>query len=641
MAETRFCIWCGHENPLDAEVCEQCGSRLTRATPQEPLPPSMPLGVEAAPSPKEPAPSEGDFEERVTLLPDTDALRSLFPEETVETPSVEIPGQVQEDLEEAVPFSEWLPSTEPERTSEPESAPSEPPAVVPEEEVQVEYGEQEPLPEASTEADFQAWLESLLEGGPSEEAEVPEEPLAFVEEAAEGPGKPRQTEPMEMAESALATQEVPEQEPSPPVLSEAQPLPEPTEEGPSTSLIQGTLLDESEWEHLATTLAQPEAAAPSEAAAEDLEPGELPDWLKALRTQEAQSLTEAPVLEEEGEVPAEVAGPLAGIPDVLPFEPRILQMVEPTRPVLRLVLREEEREWARRFQELLRPKVQKRSPGAERALPYGLWRMGIGLLLVLLLSLMLWLLGNSPAVPQLSFAGTRFLQAVAQMPQGGVVLVAVDYHPAWQAEVGTAALVALRTVEGRTPHYVFMSTVPYGPAQIEALVREVGLPQNRYTVLGYLPGGRAAMALFAQAPRAAFPPPVQGRNPWAQPVLASWRGLSDTAMVLVVTESPAKARDWLEQVGPILPKSTPFTLVTSLQAAAVLEPYLGYPAQGWVAGMPDALALAAMLHHPLGGPARVAPVALGPGLLAGLILAMLSAASLGLLRWIRRRGERA
>ena len=642
MKDELRCTWCGHENPPHVVECEKCGAPLKPVWETE----SLPRKGDAAP-------------EVASALTEDEELRrwlAQFADEEVESvETAEVPeadettideerllewveqevGETEVEAEDRAALEAWREAREAERTL---SEAEEP--------VPLETPSAEEPPTAPSEAAVD-WTAPLVGEGPAEEGPPAAPEAEGAPEAAEA-GLP-ELEPGEVPDwMASLVGESPAEE-GPPAAPEAEERPEVVTEDRSgetlgeTPLMPGSaevLLGEEELEAL---LEEAAASRPAEEAeeAQAVQEDQLPEWVRALRERLAGEDEGVVLPGEEEEEPLEpvLAGPLAGIPDVLPVEPRLTQMVQPTQPVLKLVLRKEERYWAKWLERLLQTEEAPGEAGTavERPMPYWLWRLVVGLAFMLGLLAMLvrgWGRGLPARVP--SPAVQEFFYTAQSVPPGGVVMVAVDYLPAWAPEISLAAQPALRLLEARQPYYLVLSTQPFGPGLAHALLTELGVPPERIIWLGYLPGGRAGLAMLARWPKAAFPPAVQGPNPWEHPALAQWQGMSDTAMLLVLTDQPIRAREWVEQVGLLLSPETPLVFVGSAGLGPVLEPYLGHPVRGWVSGFEDAQALAGLTGHPM--PANLHRLWQG-AMMLGLVLAMLSGVTLAVVHRIRRRSQ--
>ncbi len=665
----------GEEGPLTEEVEEaragtveeEQGEKAPSVVEEEPvLPPEEPLslaGEVEVPEWVHEAMQEEGPEEEETFFPEKEGapqeplLEAEFPEWLREEAGVQEPvGEAEGEVDlveegairrETFPFpgegeEEEIPPWLQEEDASPAPEAVEAFSGVDEselsmEEAEPESGAPEEVPEGLT------WLSELAEEAPGEE-----EPLSWLLESEETEGEVPEQEAFPMAEApeeevvSAPEEEVPvpsvfeeqeeqreetEPQPEPSAVSEA-PREGETEAGP---IFGEVILDDQELASLLDEAARAEAASEEEGV-EDLAPGELPAWLSALQPQ---------VQEAEGEetVPeTDLVGPLAGIPDVLPVESRLTEMVRgEVRPVLKLLVRKEEQQWARWLQHWIQREEAAGTErmDVERPMPYWLWRVTVGFLLVLLL-LGLLIFGPKGTVssPAPSRGAQAFVAMVQGLPERSVVLLAVDYNPAWAREVHWSARTALRLLESKEPHYLVVTTQPYGLALAETLLQANGIPPERYTVLGYLPGDRIALAVLARWPKAAFPPPVQGENPWAHPALQQWTGLASTALVLVLTDQGTRARDWIEQLTPYLPSHTALAFAGSLQIVPVLEPYFDTQVRGWIGGLPDAAALTSQtqLEVPLD-----LWTAWSVSWSLGLFLTVLSAATLAVVYRIRQR----
>ncbi len=604
----------------------------------------------------EEAPLPEDLQETLATLAEQAAVEeeaeAPAPEDEVPPWLVEAPEASPEmaagtqDISEPVPFEGPSEAPAPPAPFPEEDAREETPAEAP---VSAEPFAQEPLDlgEGPQETELPPWLleeapEPEAEEAPLPEAEGPPEteelPPWLRSEKEEEPSLEETLLPFGPEEGETAAPTPPMEDETPTVAPESDEEAEaPVEEAEEGGPIFGEMaLDEQELASLLDETAFKEEAG-EEAVAEELAPGELPDWLSALRPEEEGEQVAPPVAESE------LAGPLAGIPDVLPVEARLADMVQKEgRPVLKLLVRKEEQQWARWLQHWIRQEEAREGTEEDvavaRPMPYWLWRVVVGLLLLAVLALVL-VFGPQGRVasPPPSRGAQAFLVVAQGLPEQAVVLLAVDYNPAWASEVNHSARTALRLVEPKSPHYLVVATQPYGLTLAQDLLQSVGVPPERYTLLGYLPGDRLALALLARWPRAAFPPPVQGESPWNQPYLAGWAGLEDAALVLVVTDQATRARDWIEQLTPYLAEGTALAFAGSLQIVPVLEPYFDSQVQGWIGGMMDAAALASQTQMEIPLNLWTAWWVSWP---LGLFLGVFSALTLAVVKRIRQ-GEEA
>lgn len=309
-------------------------------------------------------------------------------------------------------------------------------------------------------------------------------------------------------------------------------------------------------------------------AADDLGVAELPSWLQAMRPLGATEFAphaSAPT----GEDQVEGAGPLAGLRGVLPAEPDITRIEKTAADIVRLQISDAQEVQVKLLSEMIEleaqsPTVIPRSTTATGA------ALRLAVSLLLLVSLLVAIFTGLPAyrLPLPPAEVVHAVQLIESLPAGAPALVIVDYEPGYSAEMDplTRSVVVHLIQRGLVP--VFVSTLPTGPMQIQRLVTAVraddGQPLEsgrHYTNLGYLPGGALGMANFAAAPRSAFV--LDGSEvPALQPV----DSLDDFAVAIVATESPERARGWVEQTRFRL-GDRPLMMLTSAQAEPLVRPY--------------------------------------------------------------------
>jgi hypothetical protein len=124
---------------------------------------------------------------------------------------------------------------------------------------------------------------------------------------------------------------------------------------------------------------------------------------------------------------------------------------------------------------------------------------------------------------------------------------------------------------------VLISTSPTGPALAERFVTEVQrehhyVSGSQYVNLGYVPGGVTGLRAFARSPRWVFPGTLGGEPAWETEPLRNVKQVSDSALVVLITDNPNTARAWVEQVNPEL-GHVPLVALVSAQAAPMIRPY--------------------------------------------------------------------
>lgn len=225
-------------------------------------------------------------------------------------------------------------------------------------------------------------------------------------------------------------------------------------------------------------------------------------------------------------------------------------------------------------------------------------------------------------------------------------MVAFDYEPGLSGELEVASRALFDQWMERGIPLALVSTSPVGSALGE---RQVTYIQSRvpyqhhyvygedYVNLGYIAGGTAGLANFALTPRQTIRMAFDDRpiwelldldasNPWLTPVMQPITGLGDFYMTVLLTDNPETARNWLEQVEPILRRNS-FVVIASTQAEPFIRPYFQNPepSQRQVEGMLVGLRGGAAYEQNLGqlGTARFYWDTFGIGLLVAVILIIL------------------
>ena len=310
-----------------------------------------------------------------------------------------------------------------------------------------------------------------------------------------------------------------------------------------------------------------------------LTPGELPAWLQALRpsgvfpTEDSRSWEMLPGSAED-------AGPLAGLSDVLPADPSVVQVERAPVFSSRLEITENQGLHAAAFAKLLEEVGAPPEDEARRvARPARV--LNIAMASLLFLSVLFPLLTQSRSTirpdPQLFPEATSVYGMIDVLPAEAPVLVVFEVQPALYGEMAPLVSAVFAHLLDRQAQLVFISTRPTGPALAERVLQEQfaavpAVATGAYTRLGYLAGGIAALRSFISDPRSAILLSASGDDPWQGPALEPIQQLSNFALVLVVSSSAEDARAWIEESAGLLPGG--LAAVTSAQAAPLLRVYL-------------------------------------------------------------------
>jgi hypothetical protein len=407
-----------------------------------------------------------------------------------------------------------------------------------------------------------------------------------------------------------------------------------------TGESQGAVLGEAlpGWLDEVSTQAppQPEQLQPDS----DIAPASLPSWLEAMRPVAAVGL--AADLAQADAGPAEGSGPLQGVRGVIPAEPDVYHVRKPPAYSVKLQISDNQSSHADLLAQLIAAEAESRPvPGKPIISPQHVVRSAFFLVLVLAILLPQVLgfpkVAPPPYLPQVS----TLSQQVGSLPANAPVLMAVDYEPAYSAELDATAASILDHLMIKGAYLTIVSTLPSGPAQAEHLIgianqagNHLYRPGNQYTNLGFIPGGASGLQSFAQAPRQTMPRDVQGEEAWGIAGLQNVNALADYSMVLVITENPETARTWIEQVQPYLGDAS-LVMVASAQAEPVIYPYY---LSGQLQGLLSGIAQAAYYEYSIGRTGWASrnwtPYSLG--MLSAIILILVGGGSLSAITMLHR-----
>ena len=326
----------------------------------------------------------------------------------------------------------------------------------------------------------------------------------------------------------------------------------------------------------------------------ELAQAELPSWVEDMRPVELAISGE---LTSDGDQRIEKAGPLAGLRGILPGEDTAVRYRKLPVYSVKLRVSERQRQYINLLDNVISLENQPQAiPALPSKAPQFILRLAIGILLIVGLLLPPLFDVQISALPSVAPEGMLELYDMLEgLPADAPVLLAFDYEPALSGEMKLASSAVIEHLMVKNARIAVVSTVPTGPIMAEQLLDDIHLRQPGYDLdnqtvnLSYLAGGTSSLLEFAHRPRSAAPvaldTSVTGQLPWQRPALQNIDSLQDLALVIVLTDSAETGRAWVEQVQPMLGR-TPLTMVTSAQAAPLLQPYLkSQQVDGLVSGL--------------------------------------------------------
>jgi hypothetical protein len=254
-----------------------------------------------------------------------------------------------------------------------------------------------------------------------------------------------------------------------------------------------------------------------------------------------------------------------------------------------------------------------------------------------------------PALPLPAFAPrdlAALVGVVDSVPANRPALIVFDYEAGATGEMEAVAGPLVSHLMARGIPIATLSTRPGGSVLAERLMALEGAAHNYvrgedFVHLGYLPGGPAAVQLFAASPREAvtsgFLESEALTTIWDSPVLAGVAALSDFTLMAVVTSGSEDARVWIEQTDPYLGES-PLVTVVGAGSEPLVRPYYESSdpkLNGILSGLTSAVAYEQRLGRP--GLAHARWSSYGMGLLAAEVLIVLGAVTALTSGVVRRR----
>jgi len=538
-------------------------------------------------------------------------------DDSEESGSIELPDWLREPSETPATDLTALPHAEPPGVSEEEevAAPATAEAAAP------EVGEVAPtdgpeMPAASPAspepgpADLPEWLSGL-----EVSTTAPGSVAVFAgdDEMPEKLTTQPQDEPGQLEDIKLAT-ETPQYEPTTPAFVqgetgidwEEERVPSEDEPAEMPDWLRGLEISEPKQPQAQSDIFEGDMPAPAElpswlqelrpqispaavfGVSDELVNADIPDWLQALRPEPGEA-GEAAARRVALPTPAEPEGPLQGVPGVLqPFA--LIDAPADVKTLAETAIPESVIAQAQLWQSLLeRPRSAERpvsqvEPPNEATVTLVRWLVAAILILgvlgaFLLLPEGLRLATASPA--QVAPGAPALIEGLDALQPGDRVIVAVEYGIAYAEEMSQIAIPVLQHLTAQQAEITIVSTLPEGAALGAALAAEAELLAAEAEAEaqagpaqpagGYLAGNASGISAFLSQPDA-----------------------QAARHVLVLASRPERLRWWIEQVQLAYDSApTPVSLSVGASASAgpVVAPYLRtLQIQGWLVGLPDALA---------------------------------------------------
>jgi hypothetical protein len=348
----------------------------------------------------------------------------------------------------------------------------------------------------------------------------------------------------------------------------------------------------------ATPASVPAFINPVGPAAAGLTSGQLPQWLNALRPLDARATAREPEPDHE-----EATGPLAGMRGVLPAESIISMAGRPGVSVTGFLLTDAHTKLAENLRHLVQEEVTEEAevkPRKRTRLNFSFSRLivAVVMLFMIIVPFAIGPILFPPPAP--TVATDNFYKEVNTLPaNGSVVLLAVDYDPAFSGELNPAVSSVIVHLMNKGARVLTVSTTPAGAGIAQKLLADAASDSatnsivaegKNYINLGYVPGSLAGLRQFAIDPIHTIAADYNGNsNPFERDVLVGFEGFNNINLIIVATASADTMRSWIEQVGG---QGRPMVAITSASAAPLVSPYaFGTNPQlkAMITGLPGAL----------------------------------------------------
>lgn len=181
----------------------------------------------------------------------------------------------------------------------------------------------------------------------------------------------------------------------------------------------------------------------------------------------------------------------------------------------------------------------------------------------------------------------RAFETIQSIPEGTRVLLAFDFDPASEPELGPMATSLVRQCAIRKLKMCFITLWPLGPQQIGERIRRVieqDFPSlvygTDYVDLGYQAGNEAVMKQVRSDFKGTFPQDARGTPSSQLPLLQGIRTAHDFPLLIAISAGNPGGKEWVQYViTPTRTGDNPMKLVigcTGVQVAN-LRPY--FPGQ--------------------------------------------------------------
>ncbi|PKN86243.1 MAG: hypothetical protein CVU46_08350 [Chloroflexi bacterium HGW-Chloroflexi-8] len=311
----------------------------------------------------------------------------------------------------------------------------------------------------------------------------------------------------------------------------------------------------------------------------DLERGELPSWLKAMRPIEAV----APIISRSKEnKQVENSGPLAGLKGVLsPHIPSNFSTPPPIQSTT-LEVSEKQKKQIEILNNLFSLEIEAPSISKPKANIYEkLIQIIIPITLLGLIIYSMYFSSTNIVKPSIYPAETvRFASIVngliLNQSNPPRILTIMESDGASLGEIKILTKDVLERLMVKDSFLSIISTNPNGSLLASGLIRNISDDYNYadfVTNFGYLPGGQSGIHSFIQSPKETILYGAENEIIWDKPGLIDVNSFSKFDAVFIITDDSDATKTWVEQIHLLSPEMTILVAATA-QAIPLLRPYV-------------------------------------------------------------------
>jgi len=313
----------------------------------------------------------------------------------------------------------------------------------------------------------------------------------------------------------------------------------------------------------------------------DLERGELPSWLKAMRPIEAV----APVISRTKEnKQVENSGPLAGLKGVLsPHVPSNFSTPPPIQSST-LEVSEKQKKQIEILNNMFSLEIEAPSLSKPKANIYEkLVQIIIPIALLGLIIYSMYFSSSNIVKPSIYPAETvRFASIVngliLNQSTPPRILTIMESDGASLGEITILTKDVLERLMVKDSYLSIISTNPNGSLLASGIIRNISVSDDynyadNVSNFGFLPGGQSGIHSFIQSPKETIFYGAENEIIWDKPGLKDVTSFTKFDAVFIISDDSDAAKTWIEQIHLLSPEMTILVAATA-QAIPLLRPYV-------------------------------------------------------------------